>query len=98
MDEVIERAGTGEDIARARTGTRNSDKSVYGTRKWGLLRVYYGRLIRRHSITLSARTRSSGGIVTPRVRAVRRLTDSSKRAACSIGRSPGWAPFRILFT
>jgi hypothetical protein len=53
---------------------------------------------RRHSITQSARARSSGEIVTPRVRAVRRLSESSKRAGCSIGRLPGWAPFRTLST
>jgi hypothetical protein len=51
-----------------------------------------------HSITSSARRRIEGGMVMPRVLAVLRLTTSSKLVGCSIGRSAGLAPLRILST
>src|SRR5512134_4140302 len=49
-----------------------------------------------HSITLSARIRSDCGMVTPSVLAVFRLMTSSNCVGCSMGRSPGLAPLRIL--
>jgi hypothetical protein len=49
-----------------------------------------------YSITSSARCRSDGGIVRPRVLAVLRLMTSSNLVGCSMGSSPGFAPLRIL--
>jgi hypothetical protein len=51
-----------------------------------------------HSITLSARSRIDCGIVMPRAFAVLTLTASSNLVDCSIGKSPGLAPLRILST
>src|SRR5215831_7099195 len=51
-----------------------------------------------HSITWSARPSTDGGIVSPNALAVLRLTANSSLAGCSIGRSPGLAPFKILST
>lgn len=50
------------------------------------------------SMTRSARTSTDGGTVSPSARAVLRLTASSNVVGCSIGRSPGRAPLRILST
>src|SRR5262249_40832271 len=52
------------------------------------------KLTRGHSMTWSARPNTDGGIVTPSALAVLRLIIS----CCSIGRSPGLAPLRILST
>jgi hypothetical protein len=49
-------------------------------------------------ITSSARRSNDGGIVSPRTFAVLRLMTSSNFVGCSTGRSPGFAPFRILST
>src|SRR5262249_42580853 len=51
-----------------------------------------------HSITSSASSRRSRGIVNPSVLAVLRLIASSNLVGCSIGMSPGLAPLRILPT
>ena len=51
-----------------------------------------------HWITWSARMRTDGGIVSPRVLAVFMLITSSKRVGCSTGRSAGLAPLKILST
>jgi len=51
-----------------------------------------------HSITSSALCRSDGGIVRPRAFAVLRLITNSNFVGCSIGRSPGFAPLKILST
>src|SRR5262245_48499223 len=51
-----------------------------------------------HRITSSARSRIDSGIVMPSALAVLRLTTSSNFVGCSTGRSPGFAPFRILST
>ena len=51
-----------------------------------------------HSITSSARARSTGGIVRPSARAVLRLITSSNVVGCSTGRSPGFSPLRIRST
>src|SRR5215813_8751813 len=51
-----------------------------------------------YSITLSARASSLGGIVRPSARAVLRLTNRRNLVGCSIGSTPGLAPFRILST
>ncbi len=53
---------------------------------------------RGHWITSSARCSSDGGIVSPSAFAVLRLITKSNLVACSKGRSPGLAPFRILST
>src|SRR5262249_19172895 len=53
---------------------------------------------RAHSITSSARNRSVGGIVIPIAIAVFRFTASSNLVGCSIGRSTGFAPRKILST
>ena len=49
-------------------------------------------------ITSSAWKRMLGGMVRPRAWAVLRLMTSSNLMDCSIGRSPGLAPLRILST
>jgi hypothetical protein len=51
-----------------------------------------------HSITRSARSSSDCGIVRPRALAVFKLMTNSNLLGCSIGRSPGFAPLRILST
>src|SRR5215468_949370 len=51
-----------------------------------------------HWITSSARWSIDGGIVSPSALAVLRLMTSRYRDGCSIGRSAGLAPFRILST
>ena len=53
---------------------------------------------RYHSITSSARASSLSGIWRPSALAVLRLMTSSNFVGCSIGRSPGFAPARILAT
>src|SRR5262249_19119579 len=52
----------------------------------------------RHSITRSALSSTECGMARPRALAVRRLITSSNFVGCSTGRSPGFAPFRILST
>jgi hypothetical protein len=54
--------------------------------------------LRPHSIRSSALARSDGGIAMPNAFAVLRLITSSNFVACSIGRSDGLAPFKILST
>src|SRR5437867_5645034 len=49
-------------------------------------------------MTWSARPNTDGGIVRPSVFAVLRLITKSNFVGCSIGRSAGLAPFRILST
>src|SRR5262245_40792874 len=51
-----------------------------------------------HSITSSARSNIDVGIVTPIALAVPRFTTSSNMVGCSIGKSAGLAPWRILST
>src|SRR4029450_4052369 len=51
-----------------------------------------------HSMTWSARSRSGCGIVSPSALAVLRLITSSNLVGCSIGRSAGFAPLKILST
>ena len=51
-----------------------------------------------YSITSSAPARIAGGIVRPSAFAVLRLITSSNFVGCSIGRSAGLAPLRILST
>ena len=51
-----------------------------------------------YSITSSARSSSDGGIVRPSALAVLRLMISANFVGCSIGRSAGLAPCRILTT
>ena len=49
-------------------------------------------------MTLSARSSSDGGTVSPSAFAVFRLMTSSNFVGCSTGRSAGLAPLRILST
>ena len=49
-------------------------------------------------ITSSARSSSDCGIVRPSALAVLRLITSSNLVGCSMGKSPGFAPLRILST
>ena len=51
-----------------------------------------------YSITSSAMASILSGICTPSALAVLRLTTRSNLIGCSIGISPGFAPFRILST
>jgi hypothetical protein len=51
-----------------------------------------------YSITSSARASTAGGIVRPSALAVLRLITNSNLVGCSMGRSPGLAPLRILST
>src|SRR5439155_3709769 len=51
-----------------------------------------------HRITSSAWNSSVGGIIRPRTWAVFMLMTNSNCIGCSIGRSPGLAPLRILAT
>src|SRR5262249_37523374 len=51
-----------------------------------------------HSITSSARSRIDVGNSTPSALAVWRLMTSSNFVACSTGKSPAFAPLRILAT
>ena len=51
-----------------------------------------------YSITSSARASSVGGTVRPRALAVIRLITRLNLVGCSTGRSPGFAPPRILWT
>jgi len=51
-----------------------------------------------HWITSSARNNSDDGIVRPSAFAAFMLMTSSTLVGCSIGRSPGFAPLRILST
>src|SRR5262245_57677066 len=53
---------------------------------------------RRYSTMWSARNANDGGIVRPRVLAVPLLIANSNVVGCSTGRSPGFAPFKILST
>jgi hypothetical protein len=52
----------------------------------------------RYSSTSSARVSNCDGIIRPSDRALLRLITSSNLTGSSIGRSPGFAPFRILST
>ena len=51
-----------------------------------------------HSMISSARASSDCGIESPSALAVLRLMTSSNLVGCSMGRSAGFAPFRILST
>jgi hypothetical protein len=55
-------------------------------------------MIVAYRMTSSARRSRDGGIVSPSALAVLRLITSSNLVGCSTGRSPGFAPFRILST
>src|SRR5436309_836985 len=57
-----------------------------------------GRRAGGYSIISSARASAEGGMVRPRALAVLRLITSLNSVGCSMGRSAGLAPFRILST
>ena len=61
------------------------------------VRRFDGYLV-SHSITSTACFTMDSGIVTPRALAAFRLTAMSTRVGPSTGRSPGFAPLRILST
>jgi hypothetical protein len=75
-------------------GRRRSSAKPSPTRRRFHIRTYGKRLPSRapHSINSSARARSSGGSVSPRARAVRRLTIKSNRTGRSTGSSAETAP------
>jgi hypothetical protein len=56
------------------------------------------RDVAANSITSSARSRNDSGIVRPSALAALRLITNSNFVGCSIGRSAGLAPFKILST
>jgi hypothetical protein len=56
------------------------------------------RTLRCYSITSSAVASIAGGTVMPRALAVLRLITSSNLVGCSMGRSPGLVPRKILST
>jgi len=62
------------------------------------LRANSGHCERNYSITASARVINVGGSVRPRTLAVVRLMTNSNVVGCWTGRSPGFAPRRILST
>ena len=70
---------------KARGVTKQADAAVF-------------RAMLLHRITSSARDSSDCGIVSPSALAVLRLMTSSNFVGCSMGRSAGFAPFRILST
>ena len=61
-------------------------------------RARVGRPITGHRMISSALSRSDSGIVMPSVFATLRLMIRLNLLGCSMGRSPGLAPFRILST
>jgi len=76
-------------------------RSSVGQRGFGTsdrVRPIRGRIDAYHSISRVARTISSGAIVSLSALAVFMLITSSTEVGCSIGRSPGFAPFRIRST
>jgi hypothetical protein len=77
------------------TGT---DGGTVGARLLRRDRVVHCGHSHSHSITLSARNSSSCGTVSPIAFAVFKLMTSSNFLGCSTGRSPGFAPLRILLT
>src|SRR5215216_6573109 len=57
-----------------------------------------GRGLPPHSTTSSARNRNESGMVRPIALAAFRFTAISNLVGCSTGRSPGFAPLKILST
>ena len=64
----------------------------------GQIRTHAPQQGTSYSITWSARTSSVGGTARPSAFAVFRLTSNSNLVACSIGKSAGLVPWRILST
>ena len=91
---------------RARSRGRSAAPRARGrTRSWSTWRIPQplGELAAlvahaRYSMTWSARPSSDCGIVRPSAFAVLRLMTSSNVVGSSIGKSPGFAPFRTLST
>ena len=63
-----------------------------------MLLEHQGKRPRIHATAYIAPTATVCGDVRPRALAVLRLMTSSNFVGCSIGRSPGFAPLRILST
>src|SRR5262245_18899502 len=105
--EVVRMLGTSEDhaveavvIRELRQDHEPQSPFVYGSHG-GQVVGWSGNaknVGRAHSMRRSARNRSDGGIVRPMFLAVRLLITSSNVDGCSTGRSPGFAPFKILST
>jgi len=80
--------------------TPESDLIVARSRNvaMGQIRTHAPQQGTSYSITWSARTSSVGGTARPSAFAVFRLTSNSNLVACSIGKSAGLVPWRILST
>src|SRR6266446_5212460 len=78
-------------------GSRRSTDQVDGSSGEGRERSEQPGTI-HHWITSSARCSSGCGIVRPSTLAVLRLITSSNFVGCSMGRSAGFAPLKILST
>jgi hypothetical protein len=89
-----------EDLVNDAGGATEVVSHVYSasTARLGPLERHVGQPSASHSITLVARNRNSSESLIPSASAVLRLTTSSNFVGCSIGRSPGLAPLRILST
>jgi hypothetical protein len=73
-------------------------KTLGGTFRFWILDSPYSSRLTPHRITLSALANTFGGIVNPICFAAFRLITSSNFVGCSMGRSAGFAPLRILST
>jgi hypothetical protein len=72
--------------------------SVCSTSRGGPSALGGSVALHHYWMTLSARSNNDDGTVSPIALAVLRLTTSSKFDGCSMGKSPGLLPFRILST
>ena len=96
--EEVERVVAPDDTVSV-DGFLKADRScVKHNRPFHLSATAQGRTTTRYSITWSARPSTEGGMVRPNAFAVLRLITSSNFVGCSTGRSPGFAPLRILST
>jgi hypothetical protein len=68
------------------------------TTRWAKLRHFCEISLASYSITSSARNRNESGSFNPINFAVLRLTVRKNRVGCSIGKSAGLAPLKILST
>ena len=84
-----------EDVAAGAGGGARLEAAARRCARWSGKRSPSREI---YSITRSARTSTDCGIVRPSALAVLRLITSSILVGCSIGKSPGLAPLRILST
>ena len=73
-------------------------RGASGTSAKGHKRTLEQSFLSDYSITSFARMRIDWGMFNPRLAAVFRLSTTWNFVASSIGRSPGFAPLRILST